>query len=90
MSRLPIGNAGQVASDALHAAAESQIAFAHLFVTVARHAYKSGERKSGDHARSVAKSACEAIDALLDDIDSASCSYARVELDRIRRSLQAL
>jgi hypothetical protein len=90
MTRLPGKKSDRLTSDTLYSAAESQVAFAKLFVTVAQEAYKTGERELGDHARSVAKSACNVIVEILREIDPAAELPLTADLHGICKSLETL
>jgi hypothetical protein len=75
---------------ALHSAAESEIAFARLFFTVAKDSYRSGKKEAGDRARSVAKSACNVLDELLKEIEPAAELTLSTDLHGLRTSLDSL
>lgn len=90
MTRLLGKKPDQLALETLYFAAESQVAFAQLFVTVAQEAYKTGERELGDHARSVANCACSVIVEILREIDPAAELTLRADLHGICKSLENL
>jgi hypothetical protein len=90
ITRLPGKEADRITSRTLYSAAESQIAFAKLFFTVANEAYKTGERELGDHAQSVAKSACNVLDEILREIDPAAGLSLSADLHGLKQLLKNL